>query len=250
MFSLLLHPAPDQEDYLVADLSEHSVLGISEEPGGLRAFFDDQANRPDLIRRFAPYQPELHEEPAVDWVQTVHDAWPPLEVGRRFFLVAPWSQEAAPPGRLRLEIEPGMACGTGRHPATQLCLEALERHLKPGVSVLDIGTGSAILSRAAQLLSASRVAGCDIDPEAIAFSHPRTHLPLFVGSAGAVRSQSQDLIVANIDAATIEALAPEIARVRKPDATLILSGFPDWDLPQGFHAKESLSRERWVCLVC
>jgi ribosomal protein L11 methyltransferase len=66
--------------------------------------------------------------------------------------VAPWSEQAAPPGRVRLEIEPGMACGTGRHPATQLCLEAMERFVRPRSRVVDIGTGSGILARAATLL--------------------------------------------------------------------------------------------------
>jgi len=225
-------------------------LGITEEPGGLRAFFGDQAKAPELLERFAHHQPELKPTEAVDWAQTARDAWPPLLIGERFYLVAPWSQDETPAGRLHLEIEPGMACGTGRHPATQLCLEALERHVRQGDSVLDVGTGSGILAQAAKLLGAGRVVGCDIDAEAIAFTRPRAHVPLFVGSVEAVRAQSQDLIVANIDAATVELLRPELERVRKSDGTLILSGFPEWDVSQGFHPRETRHREEWVCLVC
>ena len=69
-------------------------------------------------------------------------------------------------------------------------------------------------------------------------------------SADAVRSRWADVIVANIDAATLELIAPELERVRKPESTLILSGFPEWDMPEGFSPSEVLSLEEWRCLVC
>jgi ribosomal protein L11 methyltransferase len=250
VFSLRLHAPPEEEDYLLAELSECGVSGITEEAGGLRAFFGDDGDASGLIERFARYRPELSEVEPVDWAQVSRDAWPPLRIGQRFYLVAPWCEIETPAGCLRLEIEPGMACGTGRHPATQLCLEALEKYLRPGAAVLDVGTGSGILSQAARLLGASRVVGCDVDADAIAIARRRVHLPLFVGSADAVRSQSQDLIVANIDAASVELLAPDIERVRKPASTLILSGFPEWDAPRGFDPRDRLQREEWLCLVC
>ncbi|HEX6896281.1 MAG TPA: 50S ribosomal protein L11 methyltransferase [Bryobacteraceae bacterium] len=250
MFALILHPAPDQEDFVIAELSDCGVLGITEEPGALRAFFDDAVDAAALRDRFAEYQPRLEQTETVDWAQAARDAWPPLCIGERFYLVAPWSDEETPPGRLRLEIEPGMACGTGRHPATQLCLEALEKYVTARCSVLDVGTGSGILAEAAHLLGAGRVAGCDIDPDAIAFAHPRVGVPLFVGSGDAVQSDSQDIIVANIDSATVERLAPEFSRIRKPGSTLILSGFPQGDLPENVPIRDSLCRDEWVCLIC
>jgi|SRR5271165_1669592 len=250
MFALLLYCPPQQEDYLIAELAECGVAGITEEPGRLRAFFDHTADAQALLQQFAPYRPELAAVPSLDWEQVARDAWPPLEIGERFYLVAPWSREETPPARLRLEIEPGMACGTGRHPATQLCLEALEKLVQPGCSVLDVGTGSGILARAAELLGAGRVTGCDVDAGAVAIARARLGPALFAGSIGAVRSSSQDLIVANIDAATLETLAPELERVRRPASRLILSGFPEWDLPAGFHPRERLQRGEWICLIC
>jgi ribosomal protein L11 methyltransferase len=142
-----------------------------------------------------------------------------------------------------------MACGTGRHPATQLCLEALERYVRAGATVLDVGTGSGILAQAAALLGAGRVLGCDVDRESVAIAARRRSLNLFVGSAGAMRSGSADVIVANIDAGTIESLAPEFQRVRKPGSSLILSGFTCFDLPEGFTPRETLEREEWTCLI-
>jgi ribosomal protein L11 methyltransferase len=250
VFSLLLHSTPEEEDYLIAELSDCGVAGITEEAGGLRAFFEEDAAAGGLMERLARYRPELCAVETVDWAQVSRDAWPPLRIGERFHLVAPWWEGETPAGCLRLEIEPGMACGTGRHPATQLCLEALEKYVTPGASVLDVGSGSGILAEAARLLGAGRVIGCDVDADAILVARRRVHVPLFVGSIDALRSESQDLIVANIDAAAIEMLWSEFERVRKPGSALILSGFPDWDIPRGFDPKERLEREEWVCLVC
>ena len=250
MFSLLLHSLPEHEDFLIAELSEAGTVGIVDENGALRAFFDDGCDRTKLLHRFAAFEPDLRQEPSTDWEQVSRDSWPSLLIGRRFFLVAPWSDAPTPAGRLRLEIYPGMACGTGRHPATQLCLEALEECVHPGDRVLDVGTGSGILSAAAALLGARLVVGCDVDHDAINIARERVHLPLFTGSADAISSRWADVVVANINSATIEQLVLEFARVRKPDSTLILSGFPEWDLPEGVSAKKILPRDEWRCLIC
>jgi ribosomal protein L11 methyltransferase len=265
LFSLLLHSPPDREDYLIAELSDENTTGIVEEDGGIRAFFEDDRDPAQLLDRFTEFSPELRREASVDWAQATREAWPPLLIGQRFFLVASWSNETGsnepgsnetgsdeptPDGRLRLEIYPGRVCGTGRHPATQLCLEAMEEYVRPGDRVLDVGAGSGILSAAAALLGAGHVVGCDVDHDAVEIARERIRLPLFTGSANAVRSQWADVVIANIDSATIERLAPELARVRKPRSTLILSGFPEGDQPEGFLAKKILRREEWRCLIC
>ena len=249
MFSLLLQSQPGREEFLIAELSEARTAGIVEEDGRLRAFFNDDCDPALLLNRFAEFAPELREEPLVDWEQVSREAWPPLVVGRRFFLVAPWSDESTPSGRLRLEVYPGRACGTGRHPATQLCLEAMEEYVRPGDRLLDVGAGSGILTAAAALLGAE-VVGCDLDHDTVEIARERVLLPLFTGSADAIRSNWADVVVANIDSATIERLTPELSRVRKPASTLILSGFPEWDLPEGFSARKILGREEWRCMIC
>jgi ribosomal protein L11 methyltransferase len=252
LFSLLLHPpSSDAQDLLIAELQECGTIGITEEDAGLRVFFDAGGDATALALRFAEFGPEVREEEPADWEQLTRDAWPPILVGERFYLVAPWDDHVAtPPGRLRLAICPGMACGTGRHPATQLCLQAIERYVVPGARVLDVGSGSGILSDAARLMGAAAVIGCDIDPDAVRIASERVHTPVFVGSADAVRSQWADVVIANIDAATLERIAPELARVRRPESTLILSGFPEWDMPEGFAPREILQSEEWRCFVC
>jgi len=251
LFSILFHPAPEREDNLVAELFDCGTAGIAEEEDGIRAFFEDSADAKTLLTRFTDFQPELRREAAIDWEQSSRDAWPPLEIGRLFYLVPPWrADEPTPAGRLQLVVNPGMACGTGRHPCTQLCLEAIERYVKPGHRVLDVGAGSGILSAAAQLVGAGCVIGCDIDADNARIARERTGLPLFIGSAEAVRSAWADVVIANIDAAVLEHLEPELRRVQKPGGRLILSGFPHWDIPEGYSARETSEREGWLCWIC
>jgi ribosomal protein L11 methyltransferase len=251
LFSLLLRCAPDQEDLLIAELQECLTLGITEEAGGLRAFFDAGTDREALTRRFAKFSPEIREEAAQDWEQATRDAWPPLEIRERWFLVAPWHAGVETPrGKRRLETYPGMTCGTGRHPATQLCLRAIERYVRPGARVLDVGSGSGILSDAARLMGAACVIGCDIDEENVRIASERVPVPMFVGSAEAVRSEWADVVIANIDAATIEQIAGELERVRKPGGTLILSGFEEHDPPEGFKALDRIGQDGWSCSIC
>jgi ribosomal protein L11 methyltransferase len=210
MFSVRLEPEPEDYDEIVAALWEHGTAGITEGHGYLEAFFEAEAD----AGRFGDPQPVED----VDWVQRTEDAWPPLLVGERFFVVAPWRREPTPAGRLRLEINPGLQCGTGQHACTRLCLEAMERLIQPGDSVLDVGSGSGILSVAAKLLGAGKVVACDVDPEA---ARP---VPFFVGSVDAVRSGAFDVVVANINEDVIGALRPKFERVARKR---ILSGFQD-----------------------
>jgi ribosomal protein L11 methyltransferase len=220
MYSVRVEIEPEHYDTLTAELWDAGTLGIIEGEGCVEAFFEDFAT--------AVWFGEPVEAPETDWVKTTEDAWPPLLVGEKFFVVAPWRKEPTPPGRYRLEINPGIQCGTGQHPCTQLCLEAMEQVIRPGDAVLDVGTGSGILSVAAKLLGARLVIACDIDPDAARV------VPFFVGSADAVRSGSFDVVVANISEAVMEELRPELERVA---AKRILSGFQD-------------ERGEWTFVIC
>ena len=252
MFSLLFpHPAPNREEYLIAELAECGTTGITEEVVGIRAFFDDSVDLQSLVDQFSEFAPEIRHEDSTDWAEVTRDAWPALLVGERYFLTPPWREnEPTPSGRVQLRIYPGMACGTGRHPATQLCLKAIERCVRPGDQVLDVGSGSGILAEAAALMGAARVVACDRDPEAVEVARGNYDSPeFFVGSVDAVQSHWADVIVANIDSATLEKLAPELERVAKIDSTLIVSGFPAWDSPEGLSPRTVLEQGDWRCWI-
>ena len=220
MFSLEIDCDPEDRDLLIAELWEQGSAGIVElSAASVRAFFEDSADSAGLLRLYPGARKRTEEER--DWVQSAQDLLQPTEVGARFFLVPSWRDDPAPAGRLRITVNPGLAFGTGVHETTQLCIEALEEYLTPGMSVLDVGTGSGILAEAARLLGARFVYACDIDPVAVQISGKG-----FVGSVDAVAPASADLVVANISPEAIIGLAPELLRVlRRPGGVLLVSGF-------------------------
>jgi ribosomal protein L11 methyltransferase len=169
-------------------------------------------------------------------------------VGRRFFLVPEWRDDPAPEGRFRITVNPGMAFGTGVHETTQMCMEALEDYLRPGMHVLDVGTGSGILAKAANFLGAGRVTACDTDPVAIEIAGAG-----FVGSVDAVAGGAMDLVMANISPEAIAALAGDLLRVRKPGGVLLASGFEVHEVEQVRAAlpdtREVRQKGKWALIV-
>ena len=207
------------DDLVTLRLWEAGTLGVTEGDGYVDAFFEDA----ETASRFGVPEAVID----VDWVARTKEAFPPLLVGEKFFVAAPWRTEPTPPDRLRLVINPGTQCGTGYHRCTQLCLEAMEKLIRPGDSVLDVGSGSGILSLAARLLGAGRVVSCDIDPDAVGPAY------FFIGSIDAVRSNSFDIVVANINEDVMGTMRADFERVA---AKRILSGFQDDD-------------GEWTCVV-
>jgi len=225
MFSVELECEPEQKDLLIADLWEQGCTGITElSDTRLRAFFSAAA--PELLARFAG---RWQQEDEQDWVALAHARLQPMLVGERFFLVPVWRDDPTPPGRLRIEVNPGMAFGTGAHETTQLCIEALERHVRPGAAVLDVGTGSGILSIAARMLGAGRVIACDNDPEAVAVA--RAHAPAYIGSVDAAGAACADVLVVNIGPAAAIEMADGIRRCLRAGGVALVSGFERADVP-------------------
>ncbi len=239
-------------ELLLAELWERGTLGVeeSELPGGrwqLRAYFEQAFEAGALGGEWRSAEDE-------DWVRVSREAWQPLAAGERFYLVPDWRDDPAPPGRLRLTVHPGTACGTGYMESTQLMLAAMERWLRPGERVLDVGTGSGILLDAAALLGAGRAAGCDLDFEALAFAARHAPHALFQGSLRAVRAEAADFVAANINAQTIATLAAEIRRVVAPSGRAAVGGFRAAELARveagiGLPRLDLLEANGWVCLV-
>jgi len=226
-----------KKELLVAELWEAGCAGIVELPDSagaahMRAFFDDDALAPELQARFSG---EIRPADMRDWVAFAREHLQPMEIGHRIFVVPEWRNEATPPGRVRIEVNAGLAFGTGAHETTRLCLESIERHVRPGMAVADVGTGSGILSEAAIKLGAGSAFACDTDHGAVIvarenFEKARVRVAAFVGSADSIATASADIVAANISPAWIAELAPEWVRILKPGGVAILSGFEAPDL--------------------
>lgn len=254
MFALDLCFKQEEEEMLAAELWEAGCAGIDMTAAGrLSAFFESTADQTALTRRFAAWNANPRAIEHCDWELEARRSWEPRLVGRSWFLAPDWSDEPTPPGYFRISVNPGLACGTGAHECTRLCLEALERHLRPGIAVLDIGTGSGILAAAAAALGA-RVVACDTDPAAVEIARARVPAPvcLFAGSASALATGSMDVAVANISAAVCVDLALDLRRVVRAGGVIVVSGFEDHERPAveaACGAADAAYREnQWVLL--
>jgi ribosomal protein L11 methyltransferase len=156
-------------------------------------------------------------------------------IGRALVVKPSWTQYKLKGGEIVIEIDPGMAFGTGQHPTTAMCLRALEEHVRPGAVVLDVGCGSGILAIAAAKLGATRVLALDIDPNAVdatrqnAAANGAAQIVEAREGTLALESATQpdvfNIIVANISGLTLERLSPALAASLAPGGALISSGF-------------------------
>lgn len=191
-----------------------------------------------LALRFAPLESpprwrrarRLREE---RWRDSWKRYFKPLRIGERLLVKPSWARCKVKAGDAVIEIDPGMAFGTGQHPTTAMCLRALEDRLRPGDAVLDLGAGTGILAIAAARLGAGRVLALDIDPLAVkaalenaAANGVQGEVEVREGTLPeSVRGQRFGLIVANISGIAIERLAADMAGALSQSGTLIVSGF-------------------------
>lgn len=202
----------------VNDGAEEQVRRIEAALWHLQAF--DLSPIGPLQRR------EIEEE---DWAHGWKEHFHPLQIGR--VVIKPsWREWAAAPDDLVVELDPGMAFGTGLHPTTKLMLEGLQERVQPGMEVLDLGTGSGILAIPAAMMGA-RVTALDTSDVAvevaernIALNGQAERASAGQGSIEAVAGRQFDLILANIIASVLIALAPPLAQALKPGAELLASG--------------------------
>lgn len=197
-----------------------------------------------------------------NWVQLTQSQFEPIRVSQRLWIVPSW-HEAPDPEALVLVLDPGMAFGTGSHPTTRLCLEWLERIFVPGASgnnsILDYGCGSGILAIAAAKLGATEVLGVDIDLQAVTAARNNAERNAanarFDDSARPLAGQF-DIVVANILANPLKALAPAICGHVRSGGRLALSGILSEQAEEliAIYAPYIAldiadTRDGWVCLA-
>lgn len=200
------------------------------------ALFDPPANHADLRAAIAAAAraagiaqlPEISfaEVAEQDWVRLTQSQFAPIRISDRLWIVPSW-HSAPDPGAINLELDPGLAFGTGSHPTTRLCLEWLEQEIRPGVTLLDYGCGSGILGIAALKLGAADVLGVDIDASALtaaADNAARNRVGMRLAHSADALTASFDRVVANILTNPLMLLAPLLSARLKPGGKLALSG--------------------------
>ncbi|WP_313798546.1 50S ribosomal protein L11 methyltransferase [Cytobacillus sp.] len=205
---------------------------------------------------------EVNEE---EWATAWKKYYHPVKISERFTIVPTW-EEYTPVSsdELIIELDPGMAFGTGTHPTTVMCIQALERTVKPGDKVMDVGTGSGVLSIAAAMLGAEKVTALDLDE--VAVNSARLNIELNnVHHAVDVKQNNlldgvepgADIVVANILAEVILRFTGDVSSVVKQGGFFIASGIiqakkqevKDSMIEAGFEIVETLQMEDWVAII-
>lgn len=208
----------------------------------------------------------IREVPDEDWVRLTQSQFGPIQVGERIWIVPSWhaadpSLPAAEPqsgGIIRIQLDPGLAFGTGSHPTTHLCLEWLATCMPGGATVLDYGCGSGILAIAAAMLGASKVVGVDIDEQAVQSTNDnarQNNVTVHASLPDGLEAGQHEVVVANILSNPLKVLAPMLANRVAPGGGLVLSGvlerqaeevaaaYAPWLALEVWQA-----RDGWVCL--
>jgi ribosomal protein L11 methyltransferase len=229
---------------ILFDLGATGTVMLEESPEEitLAAYFDESANPEEIVERVEAAFAQAGERSALrgivlseladqDWMQKWKEGFGPLTIGSRLLIAPSWKLPAETGGRAVIQIDPGMAFGTGTHETTRLCLEAIERYWDGG-TMLDVGTGTGILAIAAALLvPASLVTAIDIDPlavevarENIAVNEVSKRITVLEATPDRLVGSDFDVVVANLTAEVIIELIEDLSGCLRPAGAMILSG--------------------------
>jgi ribosomal protein L11 methyltransferase len=206
-----------------------------------------------------------------DWANNWKQYFKPFPVGEKLYIKPSWEKAGQTEGRKIIEIDPGSSFGTGTHETTRLCLECLERAVKPGDKVLDLGCGSGILSIGARLLGASFVQMVDIDQNAVGIAKEnmaKNRIPeeVYRAVCGNILEDPSlaedlgtgyDVVCANIVADVLIGMCPLFSGFLKESGLLVISGIiterkdevVDAVVKQGFSVQESFEEGHWSCVL-
>ena len=234
--------AEETASALLFDLGSTGIVTLDETADSVKlgAYFNEQTNADDIKRaveaEFARAgQPlngvSISAVPDQDWMHKWKEGFEAIEIGGRLVVAPSWKLPKKSENRVVIQIDPGMAFGTGTHETTRLCLEAIERCWHGG-SLLDVGTGTGILAIAAALLApGSRVVAIDVDPKAVevarenlAINGVSNSIELLEGQPCDLAGQEFGVIVANLTAEVIIDLTADFARCLAAGGRMILSG--------------------------
>lgn len=262
-------------DYTEAELADRydsavKVKGYLPDDSNINAHIDDINARvawllvQDLGVNISPGTVLVTEIYEQDWAHSWKEYFKPLKVGEIIVVKPSWESYTSNSGEIVIDMDPGMAFGTGTHETTILCISALERYVIPASSVLDIGCGTGILGIASILLGANRAVLIDIDSQAISVAKTNSiqngtfeKMEFIIGDLVDKAAGRYDLVVANISSKAIEKLIPQCIGFLAGGGNLVLSGILK-ENEEGIltimnrneiSLVESCSMGDWVCIV-
>lgn len=215
---------------------------------------------------------DVHQD---DWADAWKQYFKPIAITERLTIKPTWEEYSAREDELVIELDPGMAFGTGTHPTTTLCLIALERSISPGDQIIDVGTGSGVLAIGAMKLGSAKVLALDLDPVAVTCANENVTLNQYENdievrlsdllgvlhdnedNAGTGVKPPVDIVVANILAEIILLFLSDVMEVLKPGGIYITSGIYSNKemvvkaglLAAGFEIIDVLRQEEWIAFV-
>ncbi len=198
-----------------------------------------------------------------DWLNNWKQYFHPIEVGEKLLIRPTWRDNYDPKNRVVINLDPGLAFGTGTHETTRLCLTALEKYVRPDSTILDVGCGSGILSVAGILLGAKNAVGVDIDEMAVKtarenaeLNHVSDRFTALHGNLTDKVSGKYDIVLANIVADAIIMLSKDIRNFMNEKSVYIMSGIIDTrvnevldNIGENFVVQEKFLENGWCCLV-
>lgn len=199
-----------------------------------------------------------------DWENEWKNYFHPFQASERFFIVPSWESVERDDTHLYIELDPGMAFGTGDHSTTSMCLKALEQVVKPEHRVIDVGTGSGILSIASYLLGAQSIKATDLDEMAVQVAkenfeknHCLDAIETATGNLLTEETGQYDVVIANILAHIIEKMVQDAYDHLNPEGYFITSGIIEEKRESiqalmeetGFTIKEVKNDEGWICII-
>jgi ribosomal protein L11 methyltransferase len=258
-------------DYCDLPVSEDTMVRVI----GYLPMLSDWANALEEIRRRVDELDECGLDKGsgeITWTDIAEEDWAtgwkkyyhPVRVGHRLVIKPSWEEFASEPQDLIIELDPGMAFGTGTHATTTLCMEAIETYLKPGMSVVDVGTGSGVLAVAAAKLGASSVLAIDLDPvavkaaqENVVMNDAQNLVRVLHGDLLQRVTEPADMVVANIIANVIIGMAADVPKIMKPQGLFIASGIIDERLAEvkeaiahaGLHTLLVQQKNGWSAII-
>ena len=287
-FILRASQVDDSEEIVSAILADFSPVAIQDladrplPPGGLwdptfppipdpppaplhwNVCFADAAARDRAAEALHEALPQLAIErvelPDEDWAARSQQSLTAVRAGH-FIVAPPWDIPVDPGDAAVIVIEPSMGFGTGHHPTTRMCLELLSEIDVSDRTVIDLGTGSGVLSMAAALSGARSVLGLDVDRDAIDSAHASAQLNTLpdtitfsVGDFRQAPPRPADIVLANLTGGMLTSTAPQLAALVKAGGQLIVSGFDHTEVDAVINAfsiltvQHRLTEENWIAL--